>query len=304
MNKSSKVLADRNPAVAGRFYSSDQAELQSEIMEMTRQAEKLSEGKIDPDDEVLALFAPHAGYVFSGTVAASAFRTLGNQKNIKRVFLIGSSHHEWFDGASVYYSGNFITPLGKVKVDSESAWKLVENHEEFRYVPGAHQNEHSLEVQLPFLINELGNTFTIVPILLGSHSIDAIQKIAQALEPYLSPGNLFVISTDLSHYPNYNDAIKTDKLTIEALRMNDPKHFLNQIKENESGKVPNLSTCMCGWTAALTLLYITQNKPDIFYKPLLYLNSGDTPIYGDKLRVVGYQSLAVVKKKNQVRMTP
>lgn len=297
MKKYDKVLPDRYPAVAGRFYPSDKTELTSEIRQLTLQAEKLSEWKIDPDDHVLALLSPHAGYVFSGTVAASAFRTLQNQKNINRVFLIGSSHHEWFNGASIYYGGYYITPFGKVKIDSDIALDLIDKHEEFSYIANAHQNEHCLEVQLPFLINELGNTFSIIPVLIGSHSIETIEKIAQVLKDYLCPGNLFVISSDLSHYPNYNEAVKTDKLTIEALRKNDPKVFLQQIKENESGKVANLSTCMCGWTAALTLLYMTQDDPDIKYQPILYLNSGDTPIYGDKHRVVGYQSIAVIKKK-------
>lgn len=296
------ILSDRPPAVAGRFYPANKSELTSEIQQLSKQAEKLSEGSIDPNDQVLAILSPHAGYVFSGTVAASAFQALRNQKEIKRVFLIGSSHHEWFDGASIYYSGYYITPLGKVKVDSEVAWLLLDKHDEFSYIPSAHQNEHSLEVQLPFLINELGNSFSIVPILLGSHSIDTIRKVAQILKEYLSPGNLFVVSTDLSHYPNYNEAVKTDKLTIEALRKNDPKVFLQQIKENESGKVANLSTCMCGWTAALTLLYMTENIPDVQYQPILYLNSGDTPIYGDKHRVVGYQSLAVIKKKTPMEI--
>lgn len=296
MKKSEMMLSDRFPAVAGRFYPSDKAELISEIHQLTQQAEKLSEGRINADDQILALFSPHAGYVFSGTVAASAFHTLKNQKDLKRVFLIGSSHHEWFEGASIYYSGSYITPLGKVKVDGDVAWELIDKHDEFRYVPSAHQQEHSLEVQLPFLIHSLGNTFSIVPILIGTHSIEAIHRIAKILKDFLSPGNLFVISTDLSHYPNYNEALKTDKLTIEALRKNDPDLFLQQIKENESGKVANLSTCMCGWTAALTLLYMTENMPDVQYQPLLYLNSGDTPLYGDKHRVVGYQSLAVIKK--------
>jgi hypothetical protein len=296
MKKSEATLSDREPAVAGRFYPSDKAELRSEILQLNHQAEKLSEEVSHPDGQIMALLSPHAGYVFSGIVAASAFHTLYNQKNIERVFLIGSSHHEWFQGASIYHSGNYKTPLGKVRVDRQIASELISRHSEFSYVADAHRHEHSLEVQLPFLIEALGNNFTIVPILIGSHVIDTLLKIAIALKPYFTKGNLFVISTDLSHYPNYYDAVKTDKLTIEALRKNDPEEFLRQVKENESGKVPNLSTCMCGWTSVLTLLYITQGDPEIIYQPILYSNSGDTPIYGDKQRVVGYQSLAVIRK--------
>jgi AmmeMemoRadiSam system protein B/AmmeMemoRadiSam system protein A len=301
MKTSGTILSDRNPAVAGRFYPSDRAELTAEIIQYNKQAEKLTDKRVTPGDEIVALISPHAGYVFSGTVAASAFKTLHELRNIERVFLLGASHHEWYNGASIYFSGSYITPLGKVRVDEELARRLVDENDEFTYLPDAHKHEHSLEVQLPFLITALGNNFRIVPILIGSHSADTAQKIALILRPYLKPGNLFVISTDLSHYPSYNEALKTDKLTIDALCKNDPEVFLTQLAENEHRKVANLSTSMCGWTAALTLLNMTHTTPDINYHPILYQNSGDTPIYGDKQRVVGYQSVVVTRKSPGIK---
>jgi AmmeMemoRadiSam system protein A len=162
----------------------------------------------------------------------------------------------------------------------------------------AHSQEHSLEVQLPFLQHFLDHEFKIVPILLGGQSVETPKKLARILSPYLGNENLFVISTDLSHYPEYNDAIKIDKNTVEAFCSNDPDLFLEQLKTNELKNYPNLSTSMCGWMAALTLLYMTCHRKSVTYIPLLYQNSGEIPLYGDKSRVVGYQSVAICQKMN------
>ncbi len=302
MSKGLKTLADRPPVVAGRFYPSSVGKLKEEIEEHLSNAAKHETSEPADDEEILAIVSPHAGYVFSGTVSASAFLPLKNIKNIERIFLIGSSHNAWFDKASVYYSGRYETPLGKVKVDSAVANSLMENTHVFTYMAEAHKTEHSLEVQLPFLQYLLGNKFVIVPILLGAHSKETPKLLAKALEPYFKPGNLFVISTDLSHYPSYKDAIKVDKQTIDALCSNNPEEFLHRLKKNEKKKISNLSTSMCGWTSALTLMYLTENKEGIKYSPLLYQNSGDTPLYGEKERVVGYQSVLITMKKHEQTM--
>ncbi|MBN1597104.1 MAG: AmmeMemoRadiSam system protein B [Bacteroidales bacterium] len=286
-------IPDRQPVVAGHFYPSDPKELVITLNEHFEDAAKLIPKNPDEKGELMALIVPHAGYVFSGTVAASAYLSLVGRKNLKRVFLIGSSHNTWFDHASVYRSGKYITPLGDIEVDSEIASKLITNHEEFDFLPEAHSPEHSLEVQLPFLQHIIKDNFKIVPILLGTHSEEIVEKIAAVLKPYFIPENLFIISTDLSHYPNYNDAVKTDRLTIDALCSNNPKKFILQLEENEKKKIYNLSTSMCGWISALTLLKITSENDNIHYHPILYQNSGDIPLYGDKSRVVGYQSVAV-----------
>ncbi len=288
--------SDRPPVVAGRFYPSSANELKKEIENYFSEAMKQETALSIPGEEILAVLSPHAGYVFSGTVSASAFLPLKGKKNIKRIFLIGSSHNAWFDKASVYYSGNYLTPLGKVKVDSAVANSLLENSNVFTYMPEAHRSEHSLEVQLPFLQYLLGDQFTIIPILLGTHSKEIPKKLAKALDPYFQPGNFFVVSTDLSHYPAYNDAVKIDKQTINALCSNKPKEFLQRLEKNDTLNIYNLSTSMCGWTSALTLMYLTENKKNIRYTPLLYQNSGDIPLYGEKSRVVGYQSVLVTQK--------
>lgn len=291
------TLPDRESVVAGRFYPGTSKDLSSEIKTLSANASQLTKLTLQSDEELLALVSPHAGYVFSGTVAASAFNLLKGSRKIKRVFLIGSSHSTFFDGASVYYEGYYSTPLGKLAIDNEVALKLLEHKKVFSYNKNAHAQEHCLEVQLPFLQDSLEDKSKIVPILLGTHSKETIKKLAEILLPYFgSPENLFVFSTDLSHYPSYNDAFKIDKLTIDSVCSNDPEIFLDQIHENELLQIPNLSTSMCGLTSILTLLFMTHSMSDVVYKPILYQNSGDIALYGDKSRVVGYQSIAILRK--------
>ena len=297
MKSTIPIPTERKPVVAGKFYPASSGELRNEIDTLTQSAKKLIQNKVKKDDEILAVISPHAGYVFSGSVASSAFSVLKNRKNIKRVFLIGSSHYAWFDGVSVYFDGFYSTPLGKIEVDSELASKILEQSALFTFRLEAHAHEHSLEVQLPFLQYFLENDFKIIPILIGGHSPEIPKKLAKILKPYLGGENLFVISSDLSHYPSYNDAVKVDKYTVEALCTNDPENFLQQLKDNERRKYENLSTSMCGWTSALTLLYMTEGLNGVNYMPILYQNSGETPIYGDKSRVVGYQSIVVSQKR-------
>ncbi len=119
---------------------------------------------------VLAIISPHAGYVFSGEVAASAYNQIDFNKTYNNVFVIGSSHTAYFEGASIYSIGNYETPLGEVKVNRQIAQKLIDGSDYFSFVPAAHNTEHSLEVQLPFLQYKMQNSFQIVPIVIGTHS--------------------------------------------------------------------------------------------------------------------------------------
>ncbi len=301
MSKDSEYrkLPDRQPVVAGRFYPSAKEELEAELDELFRKARKTTLNKEIIVDNIRAVISPHAGYIFSGQVAATAYLPLKNRTDIKRIFLIGSSHHAWFEGASVYYDAHYITPLGKIEIETEIARKLLAHGEIISYHPEAHANEHSLEVQLPFLQYILSRKFTIIPIIIGSQSKDTPYRLADILKEYFVPGNLFVISTDLSHYPEYYDAVKTDQLTIEALCSNNPEIFNRQVAENEKKRIPNLSTSICGWSSALTLLSITSSLKGVAYHPVLYQNSGDIALYGEKTRVVGYQSVLITVAQDE-----
>jgi AmmeMemoRadiSam system protein B len=191
----------RKPAVAGSFYPSDPSQLKSQI-ESYFQA--LANKPVRSD--VAAVIVPHAGYVFSGEVAASAFAQIDPEREYERIFLIGTSHLMYMNGASIYKTGDFSTPLGIVKVDTELAGKLIKENSVFEDIPEAHGQEHSLEVQLPFLQCRFKKPFKIVPIIIGTQSIATCHKIANALKPWFNDKNLFVISSDFSHYPTYAGA--------------------------------------------------------------------------------------------------
>ncbi|MBN2524588.1 MAG: AmmeMemoRadiSam system protein B, partial [Bacteroidales bacterium] len=233
--------------------------------------------------------------IFSGSTAAKAFKQIDRNKKFKRIFLIGSSHTMYFNGASIYAIGDFITPLGKVVVDT-IARKLIDQYKFISNDPKPHETEHSLEVQLPFLQYWLNNEFTIVPIIIGGQSKELCRDLALALSPYFNEDNLFVISTDFSHYPDYQNAKVSDAKMADAILTNSSKEFFQTKNLVESGNTRNLVTAMCGWTSVLTLLYITENQPDICYKKIHYQNSGDSQ-YGDKQKVVGYYAIAAIKEK-------
>jgi AmmeMemoRadiSam system protein B/AmmeMemoRadiSam system protein A len=293
-SKETSPQDDRMPAVAGQFYPADKTALSDSLKVMFGRA--VGKRTTKP---VLAIIAPHAGYVFSGTVAASSYNQI-EKKNYKNIFVIGSSHRVLFDGASIYYYGNFIMPLGTVKVDQKLCRKLMAENPCFTEYREAHNGEHSVEVQLPFLQYLLGNDLNLVPIIIGSQTPEMCRSIAKALKPYFNSDNLFVISTDLSHYPKYFDAQVSDKKMTGAVLSNSPAGFLQTIKDVEALRIPELQTTMCGWTSVLTLLDITHDMPEIGYKLVDAKNSGDSP-FGDKFRVVGYAAIDVELEKQQAK---
>ena len=294
MDEQHRHLVDREPAVAGSFYESNPESLKRELEQFFSIFSKQ-----DIHQDVRALMAPHAGYVFSGKVAAAAYASIDPETVYNRIFLIGSSHHTGFKGASIYNKGHYLTPLGQVEVDLDLAHHLIGECACFSYVENAHTREHSLEVQLPFLQYHLKHPFKIIPVVIGSQTPSMSKEIAQALMPYFTEGNLFVISTDLSHYPSYQDAVEADQNVLDAMLTNSPEALLAALKENEEKHVPNLLTSMCGWPSALTLLNMTSTMEGMSYQKTMYQNSGDT-YYGDKQRVVGYGSLIVTQKKKSL----
>ncbi|MCK9399984.1 MAG: AmmeMemoRadiSam system protein B [Bacteroidales bacterium] len=291
-NKSESGLVDRKPAVAGQFYASSPNTLKSDLSKLFAKALPKQSGV------VLALIAPHAGYVFSGEVAATSFNQLDPDKKYNNIFILASSHRMSFEGASIYNKGDYITPLGKVKVNLDVANQLLNDYPVFNSKAEAHISEHSLEVQLPFLQYRLKQDFQIIPIILGTQSPSTSKKIAEALKPFLNEKNLFVISSDFSHYPSYEDACLVDKITATAITMNSPDILLKTLEDNDGKGIDNLATSLCGWTSVLSLLYMTEGRQDLTYKAIEYQNSGDSKIYGDTDRVVGYYSIVVEKKSS------
>ncbi len=291
-------MQNRQPAVAGSFYPSDPAEIHRMFRDFFTKVPLRAE-----DQEVLAIISPHAGYVFSGEVAAAAFNQIDPQKQYITIFVIGSSHRNSFAGASVYSIGDYITPLGTVNTDFAIANKLVSENKVLSFDPHYHKAEHSIEVQLPFLQYVMKKDFKIVPILLGTQDPGTCEQIAKALKPYFLPENLFVISTDFSHYPSYDAALMTDKQIADAIGSRNPKIFLDAVESCTAKKIENLVTGCCSWPSVLTLMYLTPGLPGINYKQILYKNSGDSQ-YGEKDRVVGYFAMSVSRQNpNPVILT-
>ena len=286
---------DRQPAVAGSFYPAWQEELNATLKQLFTNAVPSKDIQ-----NIIAVISPHAGYVFSGEVAASSFNQIDPTKEYENIFILGSSHYVAFEGASIYSQGNFITPLGTVKVNTKLADELIKNNSVFSNRTDAHAREHSLEVQLPFLQHRLKKDFRIVPIILGTQSPETCRRIAEALQPYLNTKNLFVISTDFSHYPSYPDAKIIDKATADAILTNSPENLIRSMANYEQKGISNLATCLCGWTSVLTLLYMTERNADVAFTHVQYKNSGDTE-YGDKNRVVGYNAIAISLKEKKGR---
>ena len=277
---------DRTPAVAGQFYPADSAKLSLTLKELFNCASPKSA------TNVFAIICPHAGYVYSGVVAASSFNQLDPDKEYETIFVIGASHKFLFDGASVYNKGNFITPLGPVSVDTALASKIVNSDKVFQCNPDYHNPDHCIEVQLPFLQYHLKKKFKIVPILVGTRDLALCKKIAAGLKPYLNDKNLFVLSTDFSHYPAYSNAVAADKITADAITSNDPMKLIKAINTNFDKNIPNLETSLCGFDAVISFLYMTENIKGVTIKEINYKNSGDALRDSTAESVVGYWSLA------------
>lgn len=284
---------DRQPVAAGRFYSSDRKTLENDLANLFKDCKKTVASK-----DVRAIIAPHAGYVFSGKTAAAAFSAIPKDATFSNIFIIGSSHVMSFDGASVYNTGDYVTPLGKMTVNKETADRLISGNKVFNHPVTAHLQEHSLEVQVPFIQYHFTNPSAIVPIVIGTHKENTIRQIAEALRPYFTPENLFIISSDFSHYPPYGDAVEADKETAEAIATGKPAFFLSALENNAAKKIKGMVTSMCGWTSGLTLLFLAEGNEKLEFNLIDYSNSGDSP-YGGRNEVVGYHAISLNEKPGE-----
>lgn len=282
---------DRKPVVAGTFYPRDENILRKELELMFAHA---VQKKIN---NVRAIIVPHAGYVYSGTVAASAYKQLEQNTYFENIFIIASSHHVAANVISTYNLGNYKTPLGIAVVNTEITTKCIKETNFIKYVAEADIPEHSIEVQLPFVKYWLHESCKIVPFIICTWDMDTILKFSKLLKPYFNEKNLFIISSDFSHYPSYNDAVSVDKETIDAILANSAKKLLEILQKHKYSRVKYLDTDLCGWTSVLTLLNITEGETDVSIQCVDYANSGDSE-YGDKSRVVGYGAVAVTQKNS------
>jgi len=279
------------PAVAGSFYPASAKELNGELSRLFETTKWVA------TTNVAALIVPHAGYIYSGEVAASAYAKLDRERQFKNIFIIGPSHQKYFPGVSIYPKGSYMSPLGEVSINEETAGYLTQKNKFIYYDVEADIGEHCLEVQLPFLQYSLRKEFQIVPLIIGSDNPGLSKNLADALDPWFNDENLFIISSDFSHYPSAANAVRFDNETADAIISNDVEKLRTQCDRRKRAFPANTLTALCGIAAVQTLLYLTKEKKDVSFEKILYRNSGDY-LNGNKSKVVGYWAIAVSRNQN------
>ncbi len=257
----------RPAAVAGSFYPDAPDRLWREVMELCATVDAPPPGEPPPK----GLLVPHAGYVYSGPIAASAYARLRPFRNlIHRVVLLGPSHRVALRGLALPGTQAFETPLGRIPVDAE-ATRLLQAFPQVATLPGAHAQEHALEVQLPFLQCLLG-PFQLVPLVVGEAPAEVVADVIEAL--WDGPETLFLVSSDLSHYLPCEEARRVDGRTCEEI---------GQLRPLRGDNVACGAAPLNGWMLAARRHGLSPRLLDL-------RNSGDTA--GDPHRVVGYASFA------------
>ena len=251
----------RPPAVAGMFYPRDPGDLRADVLRL------LTDVGAAPVEAAKALIAPHAGYAYSGRTAAASFGTLHESARIDRVVLIGPAHYVAFHGIAVPTASAFATPLGRVPVDQQAVATLNDLSFVVRD-DGPHAPEHALEVELPFLQLVLPS-FRIVPLVVGEAEPREVAEVLRRL--WGGAETLVVVSSDLSHYRDYETARRMDGETAELI---------------EGGTWAAIGADRaCGWLAVAALL-MEMGARGGKARRLALCNSGDTA--GPRDRVVGY----------------
>jgi AmmeMemoRadiSam system protein B len=256
----------RSPAVAGLFYESDARHLRQHIASLLHNVDD------QPRPFPRALVVPHAGYIYSGRTAAEAYARLRHhERPIKRVALFGPAHRVYLEGMAVPSVDSFETPLGNIALDQDAIDRL-RRLEGVSVSDEAHRDEHSLEVQLPFLQTLLAS-FSLVPVVVGQCNAGAVARAMEAL--WQCPDTLLVVSTDLSHFHSYEQARNLDADTCQ------------RILARESGLSGEQA---CGARAVNGLL-TTERSRGLDIELIDLCNSGDTA--GDRERVVGYAAFSL-----------
>jgi AmmeMemoRadiSam system protein B/AmmeMemoRadiSam system protein A len=263
----------REPVVAGAFYPDRPDVLSGDVKRYLENAKK---EKIE--GEIIALVSPHAGYMYSGQVAAYAYKLIEG-KTFNTVIVVAPSHRALFKGASLYSRGGYRTPLGLVPIDVELSKKMMEKRKEIQFLPEAHSQEHSVEVQIPFLQTTL-KTFKLIPIVMEPYwSWETCQYLASAIVETVRGKNVLLIaSSDLSHFHSYEKAVALDKIVLNHIERFDPEGLNRDLKSDRCEA--------CGGGPVISIMLAAKALGANKGKVLKYLNSGD--VTGDRSRVVGY----------------
>jgi len=280
----------RHPVVSGLFYPDRGEELGKEVENYLQKVDRsqllrtvAEQTGIDNPESVqpVAIIAPHAGYMFSGSVQARSYALLP-QDGIETVVIVGPAHQAVFEGVSISKDDAYGTPLGEIEVDRDFVNLIVECGDRFKHFEDAHLGEHAVEVQLPFVQRVLLGV-KIVPVLIAEQTMenalglkDAIVRAAKKT----GRRTLVVASTDLSHYHSHVDAQNLDHSVIEAVRGVDPDALLGRVQEGKAEA--------CGVGPLLTVLLLSRDEGKAKSAVLMYTDSGE--VSGDRRKVVGYLS--------------
>jgi MEMO1 family protein len=276
-----KMNITRRPFVSGRFYSQDKNSLEAEIDNYISLGEKNDKKKIK------AMIVPHASYYYSGKTAGTAYGLISNSE-YKRVFIIGDSHSLHFTGIAGASYNLWETPLGRVEVDKDFLDKMKSNIDFFSFNNEAHDEDHIIEVQIPFLQKTIKNDFKIVPLSVGKITDKNIEELVIFLKDEIREDDLIVISCDLSHYPSGSNASKIDKETLNLITNKDLLGLEIHVKKTLNSEVPNEETLLCSYDSVKTIMSLSKAMK-WEGSVINYSHSGD--VSGDNNSVVGYGSL-------------
>ncbi|MBF0586417.1 AmmeMemoRadiSam system protein B [Prosthecochloris sp. N3] len=275
----------RHPAVAESFYPSDPQELDRQVTGLLADAPP----KPHSDRQVKALVVPHAGYTFSGNIAAHAYKQI-EHTSCRTAILLGNAHAYLFEGIALDNHENWQSPLGSVEVNLDKAerFRLAEPSL-VHYLNIAHHSDHVLEVQIPFLQRSLAPGFSILPVLFGENPKNIVRKTADILDSLLETEDLIIASSDLSHFPSYQDANDIDRQSMDYIAALDVRGLERHVRATMQKNIPHEDALFCGPDGLNVLLEIAIRnnwKAEI----LSYCNSGDAT-WQDREAVVGYGAI-------------
>lgn len=269
----------KRPNVSGQFYTAEPQELSTQIGEFFQRADVVPAARY-----IDIVIAPHAGYIYSGAVAAHGFKAASRNK-YTTIVILAPSHYVGFDGIAIGLQDGFQTPLGVAEVDRAFAQQLINEDEQFYFKPEPFEREHSLEVEIPFL-QKTFTDFKIVPVIMGQPSFALLEKFAASLNKIIGERKdvLIVVSTDLSHYHPDAKARTMDALAIKAITSFDAKAVWEGCQRRSAME-------MCGFVPTTAALLYARQRGLTHAQMLRYANSGD--VTGDRDGVVGYTSIII-----------
>lgn len=280
----------RKPAVAGSFYAGNQKSLSKQLEKCF--CHKLGPGKMPQtnlekkDRKIIGLVSPHAGYIYSGPIAAHGYYEVALDGKPDTVIIIGPNHRGSGASVSIMLKGKWETPLGELEVDENIAQKILDNSKIIRDDFKAHQYEHSIEVQLPFLQYIFGNAIKIVPLCMSLQDIKTDIEVAQSICKAINKENVLIIaSSDFTHYETQEYAQSIDRKALDAIINFEPGELYDFIYK--------MNMTICGPGPITTMLIACKTLGADKAKLLKYATSGDTS--GFYNQVVGYASLIFCK---------